>query len=117
MCRDLIEVQERNLLPIPIDHYTDCNDLFELITGEKGVPQDKTQRLYVMGLREDRLTRRVRYLFKIPTDVVVSDALTKSMISYTLYTLLTSGFWKVQHVKAKHVIAALALERRQTYTD
>ena len=59
----LIGVQEKNLLPVPVDHYTDCNDLFELMTGEKGVPQDKTQRLYIMGLREDRITRCITTIF------------------------------------------------------
>ena len=29
----LIRIQEQGLFPVPIDHVTDCGDLFELATG------------------------------------------------------------------------------------
>eukprot|EP00959_Pyramimonas_sp_CCMP1952_P399540 8371310-Pyramimonas_sp.AAC.1 len=51
--------------------------MFELVTGLKGVPQDRQQRLAVMALGEERMTGRVRHTVHIPTDVMLSDALTK----------------------------------------
>eukprot|EP00959_Pyramimonas_sp_CCMP1952_P113484 2371955-Pyramimonas_sp.AAC.1 len=62
---------------VPIGRLTDCKDMFELVTGLKGVPQDRQQRLAIMALREERVTGRVRYTIHIPTDVMLSDALTK----------------------------------------
>jgi len=89
----LIAIQERAEWCIPIDHYTDCRDLFELTVGERGVPQDRYQRLYIMSIREDRIKRAIRYFIWIPTSAMLADALTKSMISRIMYDLLTHGYW------------------------
>ena len=59
----LIQIQEDALWVIPIDHCTDCNDLFQLVVGDKGVPQDRYQRVYIMSLREDRVTGHIRRFF------------------------------------------------------
>ena len=53
----LIQIQENGKWCSPIDHCTDCRDLFQLVVGEKGVPQDRYQRLYVLSLREDKNKR------------------------------------------------------------
>lgn len=37
----LKQIQEEGGLANPIDHYTDCRDLFQLVVGESGVPQDR----------------------------------------------------------------------------
>ena len=76
---------------IPIDHMTDCFDFFELATGEKTMPQDKTQRLYIASIREHRIAGRIRRFIWVPTQTMLADALTKSMISKQLLCLLTSG--------------------------
>ena len=45
-------VNQNGSYELPIDHLTDCKDVFELVTGLKGVPPDKQQRLPIMALRE-----------------------------------------------------------------
>ena len=91
-----IEIQEQGLYVVPIDHMTDCHDLFQLAIGEKGVPQDRYQRVYVMSLREDRIKGIIRRFFWIPTAAMIADAMTKSMISFELYDLLTWGYWRFE---------------------
>ena len=90
----LIQIQEDAAFVVPIDHYTDCRDFFQLAVGQKGVPQDRHQRLYVMSIREDRLRRAIRNFYWIPTSAMLCDALTKPMISEILYDLLTIGYWR-----------------------
>lgn len=51
----LTEMQEHGNPTIPSDFYTDCQDLWELVTGMLTLPQDKSQRLYILGIREARL--------------------------------------------------------------
>ena len=38
---ELIEIDNNELYDVPLDSVTDCRDVYELTTGEKGVPQDK----------------------------------------------------------------------------
>jgi hypothetical protein len=92
--RVLIEIQENAAFALPIDHFTDCRDVFELVTGQKGVPQDRYQRVYVMSLREDRIKQAIRRFFWIPTQAMLADCLTKPMISAIMYDLLHFGFWQ-----------------------
>ena len=68
----MIKIQESGGWVIPIDHYTDCRDLFELLVGEKGVPQDRYQRVYVMPLREDRLKQAITRLSPQPEVTMVA---------------------------------------------
>eukprot|EP00435_Cladocopium_sp_Y103_P053465 s971_g17.t1 len=42
----LTKIQEEGNKLLPVDYYGDCRDVFELVTGEKTLPQDKSQRLY-----------------------------------------------------------------------
>ena len=42
------------------DAYVDCMDLFDLATGQKGVPVDKSQRLGILAIREERRSGRLR---------------------------------------------------------
>ena len=85
---DLIQVQEQVLYILPVDHVTDCRDLFQLVVGEKGIPQDRYQRVYVMSLREDRVRGAIRHFMWIPTIAMVVDGLTT--VSYTHLTLPTN---------------------------
>ena len=92
--KSLIDVQENCTWIIPVDHVTDCRDVFELVVGAKGVPQDRYQRLYVMSLREDRVKGGIRRFFWIPTTAMLADSLTKSMISSIMMDLLQWGYWR-----------------------
>ena len=99
--QSLLLLQEGGVPDLPCDGYTDCKDLFELASGSSSVPQDKTQRLYVMSLREARLCGRQRWLILTPTESMVADALTKSMVAPQIMHLLSTG--EVQfHNQAEH---------------
>ena len=88
---------------LPIDHVTDCNDMCLLCVGSKGIPTDKSQRLTVLALREDRLTGRIRRMFLYPTQCVLCDALTKPGTFMQFMTYMTSGFFEVTPPKDRHI--------------
>ena len=90
--RELIHLQEDGIHPIQIDHVMDCADMFDFIPGVRAIPQDRHQRLYVMALREDRFTGKIRYCFLVPTNCMTADALTKSMASPILMNVITSCY-------------------------
>ena len=102
--QEIIDIQETASWLVPIDSFTACGDLWELVSGMRGVPQDKQQRLYILALREARVRGALRHWFKIPTESMVSDALTKVMVSRVLYELLTSGTWTPWRTTAKPVL-------------
>ena len=87
----LIKVQENGHDKLPIDDYGDCKDVFELVTGMRTLPQDKTQRLYILALRETRLSGRMRQLCLVPTQSMTADPLTKSMVLEPMNLLLSCG--------------------------
>ena len=91
----MIAMQERNITIVPVDHVTDCMDLFELATGSKGLSNDKTQRIVVMSIREDRLCRRIRNFFHVPTAGMIADGLTKPGTFYQLLRFATTGTMQV----------------------
>ena len=55
------------------------------------LPQDKSQRLYVLGIREARLCGRIRLFTLVPTQSMLADGLTKPMESHALLLLLSAG--------------------------
>ena len=87
----LTELQEHGNPSIPSDFYTDCQDLWELVTGMLTLPQDKSQRLYVLGIREARLCDRIRRFTLVPTQSMLADGLTKPMEGPALLLLLSAG--------------------------
>ena len=87
----LLACQEGGVRQLPVDDYTDCRDFFELASGDKSVPQDKGQRLYILAFREARLHGRVRWLALTPTQSMTADGLTKSMVAPPLMALLSTG--------------------------
>ena len=89
--QSLLQLQEGGVPELPVDGYTDCKDLFELMSGDKSIPQDKGQRLYILSLREARLNGRQRWLILTPTGSMLADALTKSMLAPQLMRALSSG--------------------------
>ena len=76
---------------LPVDCMTDCRDFFELTAGERTLPQDKGQRLYVLAHKEARINGRIRWMVLVPTQSMVADALTKPMLAPQLLHLTTTG--------------------------
>ena len=94
----LLEVQESATVPLPVDSFIDCMDLWELACGLKGIPQDKSQILGVLSIREERRCLRLRRLFHIRTKWMAADQLTKTsgQDSKELYRLVSSGFYDIK---------------------
>ena len=110
--QSLLVCQEQGIRELPIDHMTDCRDVFELASGEKAIPQDKGQRLYILAIRESRMCNRIRWLILVPTASMTADSLTKSMLSPPMMLLLSSGkvvFWNEE--KHKLTLRSLDLQR------
>eukprot|EP00435_Cladocopium_sp_Y103_P019370 s2643_g4.t1 len=99
----LAAVQEAGNPQLPIDDYGDCNDVFQLTTGCKTLPQDKNQRIYVLSLRESRLAGRIRWMALVPTRSMAADALTKPMLSSQMMQLLTTGHLTIENEETHHV--------------
>ena len=89
--QQLSALQESGVPYLPVDVMTDCKDFYSLTTGVTSLPQDKSQRIYILAHREARLSGRIRWTILIPTQSMVSDALTKVMLSKQLLHLLSSG--------------------------
>ena len=104
----LLAVQERGVRELPVDDLGDCRDLFELVSGERGISQDKGQRLYVLALREARMSQRLRWVGLVPTASMTADALTKSMLAPPMMQLLSSGTVSF-HNEEKHAITLRTL--------
>ena len=88
----LTQYQEQGSSLFPVDSATDCRDFFELATGERSVPQDKLQRLYVLAFKEARATGRIRFLMLTPTEFMLADGLTKVMNPPKLFQFLSTGY-------------------------
>ena len=89
--KQLVQIQEAGDPKIPMDFYGDCRDLFELITGRRTLPQDKSQRLYVLSLKESRVSGKLRMATLVPTEAMTADSLTKPMVHDCMLLLLTTG--------------------------
>ena len=78
--RHVISLEEYGQYLIPIDHFTDCNDFWELTCEQEGIPSDKSQRLAILAMREDRLAGRLRNFVLVDTANMIGDGLTKAGI-------------------------------------
>ena len=76
---------------IPTHCVTDCFDLLELATGDRGVPADKGQRLAILSIREERLSGRCRLFSHVPTSIMLADGLTKLGLFSLLSRFLSTG--------------------------
>lgn len=65
--KQLISIQETGNPDLTIDFSGDCKDLWELVTGLKTLPQDKGQRLDVLGIKEARLSGKMRQILLVPS--------------------------------------------------
>ena len=74
-----------------MDHVTDCMDFYELVTNMKGLSSDKSQRVAVLAIREDRMVGRIRFIMHWPTKAMVADGLTKAGSFPQMMHLLTTG--------------------------
>ncbi|OLQ14518.1 hypothetical protein AK812_SmicGene1358 [Symbiodinium microadriaticum] len=98
--QELLAIQETGSSHFPVDAHTDCRDFFELSTGARTLPQDKSQRLYIMAHREARASGRLRWVILTPTECMTADALTKTMVSPCMMHWLSTGtirFWNCGH--------------------
>eukprot|EP00959_Pyramimonas_sp_CCMP1952_P124488 2603116-Pyramimonas_sp.AAC.1 len=75
--RDMLELSQNEITIRPHDAVTCSMDLFERITGGRGIPSDKSQRVANMALREDRVHHRIRSQLHVPTIIVFADGPTK----------------------------------------
>ena len=115
--QSLLICQEQGVKQLPIDHMTDCRDVFELASGEKAIPQDKGQRLYILAIRESRMCNRMRWLILVPTASMTADSLTKPMLPPPMMLLLSSGkvvFWNEEKHK---ITCSLDLQRQVRESD
>ena len=95
----MIAIEDRGTFTVPVISLTDCLDLLELISGARGVPQDKGQRLIVLSLRERRILRKTAGHGHIDTRDMLANALTKRVGDCPqLGELLTTGMLRFQHV-------------------
>ena len=92
--QNLLMAQEFGIKELPLDS---CRDFYELCCGNKSVPQDKGQRLYIMAYREARICGRLRWTALIPTESMTADGLTKSLVSPPLMELLSAGMVKFKN--------------------
>ena len=72
-----LKAQTLNLVLVPVDCYTDCMDVWELVCSARGLSNDKTQRLVILGLREYRRYGLIRATIHIPTSAMLADGITK----------------------------------------
>ena len=96
-----ITTLEHGRLVLPLDQMTDCNDAYELITGGRPLPDDKTQRLYIESMRQERLAGTIRHFYKVPTQSMLADCLTKVMASRQMELLLTRGILDMHNETAQ----------------
>lgn len=103
----LTKIQEEGVKQLPVDYYGDCRDVFELLTGQRTLPQDKSQRLYILSLKEARLVGKMRLLTLVPTQCMTSDALTKPLVHESRLLLLTAGIVRFFNVDGHPVVSRL----------
>jgi len=91
----LLTIQDNGSCPVMYDHMVDCMDLWDLACGRKGIPQDKSQRLAVLAIREERRMLRIRRFMHVTTRYMLADILTKWLghDSNSLLELLSCGRW------------------------
>jgi hypothetical protein len=95
---DLIAFDDDAMFDLPLDHLTDCMDLVHLCVGQRGIPQDRSQRLIVLSLREKRMIGKIRCLLHVDTHDMAANRLTKYDPSdYSFMTILDHGFCVYKH--------------------
>jgi hypothetical protein len=89
---ELLEMETDGYYDLPIDSLTDCMDLYQLVTGAKGVPQDRTQRLLILSLREKLMVHKLRHFGWLHTKDMCANNLTKpDLKDQSLNQLMDTG--------------------------
>eukprot|EP00959_Pyramimonas_sp_CCMP1952_P442041 9253767-Pyramimonas_sp.AAC.1 len=73
----MLGLVQKDIAFTPRDAVTYCMDFFELITGGRGTPPDKSQRVAIVALREDRVQHRIRSLLHVPARISLAHGVTK----------------------------------------
>ena len=93
-----IAVEEKGSFDTALWQITDCMDLLELITGKKGVPQDKSFILIILALREKRMTGRFSASLHVDTHGMLANAMTKHIVyDELLWRVLSEGRLVFKH--------------------
>ena len=94
----LIQMEQAGRYDMLIYHLTDCHDLVDLVVGHRGTPQDRSQRLIILSLRERRLIRKTAGIMWTNTNDMLANAMTKVVTSYDiLHKLLDTGTLTFSH--------------------
>ena len=93
----LISIEEWGKFELSIVSITDCCDLVDLLTGQRGTPQDKSQRLVILSLRERRLIGKTSGIMWTDTRDMLANALTKKCATSNLDAVLESGYLELHH--------------------
>ena len=91
--------------------------MFELVTGIKGVPSEKLQRVGILSLRKDRLTRRLRCILHIPTEIMLADSLTKIMVSGVFMRFCATGKWTWDVSSSLSIRVKHGLKKPQSFSE
>ena len=111
---ELLDLEVDGHYDVPIDSLTDCRDLYELATGVKGVPQDKTQRLLILSVREKIMCWKLRHFGWISTADMCANNLTKpDAKDQSLNLLMDTGRWRT----LQGGLIRRANKRRTTFTE
>ena len=96
--QNFMELDDQGLWEIGVSSVTDCFDVIQLLVGQRGVPQDRSQRLVVLSLRERRLISKIRNLVHVRTQDMVANCLTKHVSHCPqLHACLTAGCVQFKH--------------------
>ena len=109
--KELIAIQEKGDINMSIDMYTDCKEYYELTTRSM-LPQDRTQRLYILSIRKSRIAGRIRQICLIPTESMTADGLTQPMLSTCLMRLVSSGTVEFKNADHNMEVPARIPQRR-----
>ena len=97
-----LKAQHLHQVIMPIDVFTDCVDVWELLPNCRGLSNGKTQRLAILGLRGYRTVGIIRGLFHTPTSAMLADALTKVGNVPEMGRCCTTGLLKFGNLDAKY---------------
>ena len=108
---ELIQMSSRGDYELPVHHFTDCMDLVELATGLKGCPQDRSQRLIILSIRERRMLGKTRSTNHLQTSDMPANSLTKHDPSDPqMDTLLSTGVLQFRHATVHRPSSSSAAE-------
>eukprot|EP00959_Pyramimonas_sp_CCMP1952_P240720 5030874-Pyramimonas_sp.AAC.1 len=80
----------------------------------KGVPQDRSQRLIILSLREKRLIHKVRHAFWCDTKDMLASSLTKHCTTDEIFhNFLATGYVEFKHP----MLVTIKAKKKDEYTE